>query len=102
MMVRYKHTGSGVPDFVFAEHLDHATRTWTIIAEDFDSLAIGDLVIRNQHGIVAHEDEAGSESVAQWSIVVEIHRVRYAARIVQQRKFGPTRDSQVNVLLTPI
>lgn len=46
---RYKLTDSTVPDFVYAKHLDHEARMLTIMADDFDSAAFVDVIVRYRH-----------------------------------------------------
>ncbi len=50
---RYKHTGSRVPDFLFAEHFDPEAKV-TITACDFDSAAFADMILRHPE-VVAFE-----------------------------------------------
>ncbi|AMM24566.1 hypothetical protein [Variovorax sp. PAMC 28711] len=97
---RYKHTGSAVPDFSFTECYDCESRTLTISAQDFDSVAIGDLVIHNDYGVVAHEDELGPFVHPSASVIVEIASARFSARIVRQRRYGLEREEQVTVRLS--
>jgi len=50
----YKHTGSRVPDFLFAEHFDHEAKVLTITACDFDSAAFADMILRHPE-VIAFE-----------------------------------------------
>jgi hypothetical protein len=99
---RFKHTGSFLPDFVFTEHYDDENKILTIAADDFDSLALADLVVRNDQGIVAFEDETKSRTFPLWSVIVEISGLRFRARIVRQRRYGALGGEQITVRLTSI
>ncbi|MBU1357604.1 MAG: hypothetical protein KKC79_12765 [Gammaproteobacteria bacterium] len=97
---RYKHTGSLVPDFVFAEWYDSETETLTISAQDFDSIAVAELVIHNDYGVVAHEDETRQSARPSASVIVEISGIRFRAFVVRQRQYGTRGGEQGMVRLS--
>jgi hypothetical protein len=98
---RYKHTGSRVPDFLFAEHFDHEARVLTITACDFDSAAFADMILRHPE-VVAYEDETGPHAPPAWSVVAVIAGTKFAARVVRQRLYGKPGGVGATVRLTPI
>lgn len=97
---RYKHTASMVPDFIFTEWYDSKSKTLTISADDFDSVAIAELVIRNDYEIVAHEDETRQSVRPSASVIVEISGIRFRAFVVRQRLYGTRGGEQVMVRLS--
>lgn len=99
---RYKHTGSMLPDFVFTECYDSARKTLTISAKDFDSVAIAEIVINNDYGIVAHEDETRQCALPSASVIVEISGARFGARVVRQRRYGAHHGEQMTVRLSTL
>ncbi|RYH66099.1 MAG: hypothetical protein EON54_05210 [Alcaligenaceae bacterium] len=96
---RYKHTGSMVPDFVFSEWYDRKNRILTISADEFDSVAVTELVIQNNYGMVAHEDETRPSALPSASVILEISGVRFRAWIVRQRRHGVCGGEQLTVRL---
>lgn len=98
---RYKHTGSRVPDFLFAEHFDHEAKVLTITACDFDSAAFADMILRHPE-VVAFEDETGPSAPPAWSVVAVIAGAKFSARVVRQRLYGRPGGVGATVRLTPL
>jgi hypothetical protein len=99
--IRYKHTGSWVPDFLCTEHLDHEAKVLTITACDFDSAAFADMIVRHPD-VIAFEDETGPHPPPTWSVVAVIGGTKFSARVVRQRLYGKPGGVGVTVRLTPI
>jgi hypothetical protein len=90
-----------VPDFLFAEHLDHKAKVLTITASDFDSAAFADMILRHPE-VVVFEDETGPYASPAWSVVAVISGTKFSARVVHQRLYGKPRGVGATVRFTPI
>lgn len=99
--IRYKHTGSRVPDFLCAEHFDHEAKVLTITACDFDSAAFADMILRHPD-VIAFEDETGPCTPPAWSVVAVIDGTKFSARVVRQRLYRKPGGVGATVRLTPI